>query len=72
MIWDIRVLDVNEAVIKKYGYTKEEFLKMTVKEIWPEEDYLFFEGVHSFNQYKNNFKKKILKTSEKKSRHNKC
>jgi PAS domain S-box-containing protein len=34
-------LDVNEAVIKKYGYSKEEFLKMTIKEIWPEEDYLF-------------------------------
>jgi hypothetical protein len=31
MIWDIRVLDVNEAVIKKYVYTKKEFfLKITV------------------------------------------
>jgi PAS domain S-box-containing protein len=59
-------LDVNEAVIKKYGYTKEEFLKMTVKEIWPEEDYpLFDEGVHSFDQYKNNFKKRYLRHQKK-------
>jgi PAS domain S-box-containing protein len=59
-------LDVNEAGIRKYGYTKEEFLKMTIKEIWPEEDYpLFDEGVHSFNQYKNNFKKRYLRHQKK-------
>ncbi|WP_163411352.1 PAS domain S-box protein [Flavobacterium ajazii] len=29
---------VNEAAVRKYGYTKEEFLKMSIKDIRPEED----------------------------------
>lgn len=59
-------LDVNEAAIKNYGYTKDEFLEMTVKEIWPVEDYpVFDEGVHSFSQYKENFKKKYLRHQKK-------
>jgi PAS domain S-box-containing protein len=31
-------LNVNNAAVKKYGYSKEEFLKMTIKEIRPPED----------------------------------
>ncbi|MEZ7506195.1 PAS domain S-box protein [Flavobacterium sp. Arc2] len=59
-------LDVNEAVIKKYGYTKQEFLKMTVKDIWPEEDYpIFDEGVNSFSQYRDSFKKRYLRHKKK-------
>lgn len=34
----LRFLDVNNAAIKHYGYTKEEFLKMTIKEIRPKDD----------------------------------
>lgn len=33
-----KFLDVNDAAIKKYGYTKEEFLSMTIKDIRPKED----------------------------------
>jgi PAS domain S-box-containing protein len=33
-----RFLDVNEAAIRHYGYTKEEFLRMTIKDIRPAED----------------------------------
>lgn len=59
-------LDVNDAAIKNYGYAKEEFLKMTVKEIWPVEDYpLFDEEVNSFSQYKDNFNKKYLRHQKK-------
>lgn len=59
-------LDVNDAAIKNYGYSKEEFLKMTVKEIWPVEDYpLFDEEVNSFSQYKDNFNKKYLRHQKK-------
>ena len=59
-------LDVNDAAIKKYGYTKEEFLKMTIKEIWPVEDYpIFDQGVYSFDQYKENFKKRYLRHQKK-------
>jgi PAS domain S-box-containing protein len=50
-------LDVNEAVIKRNGYSKEEFLKMTIKEIWPEEDYPILTKENSFSQYRDNFKK---------------
>lgn len=59
-------LDVNEAAIKKFGYTKEEFLKMTIKEIWPVEDYPIFDaGVNSFSQYRDNFKKRYLRHQKK-------
>lgn len=40
-IYDLKYLKfwrVNEAAVRKYGYTKEEFLKMTIKDIRPEED----------------------------------
>jgi len=59
-------LDVNDAAIKNYGYSKEEFLKMTIKNIWPVEDYpIFDEGVNSFSQYKENFNKKYLRHQKK-------
>ncbi|PBQ32665.1 hypothetical protein CNR22_13080 [Sphingobacteriaceae bacterium] len=31
-------LDVNAAACRHYGYTREEFLAMTIKELWPAED----------------------------------
>lgn len=31
-------LEVNEAAVTNYGYSKDEFLKMTIKDIRPEED----------------------------------
>jgi PAS domain S-box-containing protein len=34
----LRFLDVNEAAIQLYGYSREEFLNMTIKDIRPEED----------------------------------
>ncbi|MDD5361424.1 MAG: PAS domain S-box protein [Ignavibacteria bacterium] len=34
----LRFLEVNEAAVSHYGYTREEFLKMTLKDIRPEED----------------------------------
>ena len=34
----LRFLEVNEAAIKHYGYTLEEFLSMTLNDIRPEED----------------------------------
>lgn len=33
-----RFLDVNDAAIKHYGYTREEFLSMTIKDIRPPEE----------------------------------
>jgi len=34
----LRFLDVNEAAINHYGYTREEFLVLTIKDIRPKED----------------------------------
>ncbi len=34
----LKFLNVNEAAIKHYGYTREEFLSMTIREIRPVED----------------------------------
>ncbi len=41
-IYDLETLDfleVNEAAILKYGYSREQFLQMTLKDIRPEEDH---------------------------------
>jgi PAS domain S-box-containing protein len=34
----LRILDVNRAAVNKYGYTREEFLTMTLKDIRPPDD----------------------------------
>jgi PAS domain S-box-containing protein len=59
-------LDINEAAIKKYGYKKEEFLKMTIREIRPEEDYpLFDEVIQSFSHYRDSSEKKHFRHEKK-------
>jgi len=35
---DLRIIDVNEAAIKQYGYSREEFLQLSTKQLRPEED----------------------------------
>jgi len=43
-IYDVETLEfleVNEAAVKQYGYSRSEFLKMTVKQIRPQEDVPF-------------------------------
>jgi PAS domain S-box-containing protein len=40
-VYDTRtfqILDVNEAATQRYGYTREEFLELTIKDLRPEED----------------------------------
>lgn len=64
----LRFLDVNDSAIKHYGYTEEEFLSMTIKDIRPKEEVpkleqvlkksynkerFFFQGVYK-HQKKNN------------------
>lgn len=34
----LRFIDVNEAAVSHYGYTRDEFLSMTIKDIRPKED----------------------------------
>ncbi|MBA4196272.1 MAG: hypothetical protein C0459_01840 [Chitinophaga sp.] len=46
-------LDVNDAALKQYGYTKKEFLKLTAKDIRPKEDVdKFINQDHSPSIYK--------------------
>jgi two-component system, cell cycle sensor histidine kinase and response regulator CckA len=35
---NLRILDVNEAAVQKYGWSREEFLAMTIEDIRPPED----------------------------------
>jgi PAS domain S-box-containing protein len=42
---NLRFLDVNQAAVAKYGYTREEFLDRTMKDIWLEEDHPHLAGV---------------------------
>lgn len=34
----LRFMDVNNAAVEKYGYSKEEFLRMTIRDIRPDEE----------------------------------
>lgn len=35
----LHFVEVNDAAISKYGYTRNEYLKMTIKDIRPPEDH---------------------------------
>src|SRR5579859_5762291 len=40
-VYDVRtlqILDVNESAIQRYGYSRPEFLALTIKDLRPEED----------------------------------
>ena len=40
-VWDpatLRFLAVNETMVESYGWSRAEFLEMTLEQIWPEED----------------------------------
>lgn len=41
VIWDfetLRIIDCNEEALLKYGYSREEFLQLTIRDIRPDED----------------------------------
>lgn len=59
----LRFLDVNQAAIEHYGYSKKEFLAMTLKDIRPEEDIPILEEAvnavrKSTEYYRNSFRHK--------------
>ncbi|MGV8880051.1 MAG: PAS domain S-box protein [Sphingobacteriaceae bacterium] len=41
----LRFLDVNEAAVNHYGYSVDEFLMMTIKDIRPEEDFDLLDNI---------------------------
>lgn len=68
-IESLEFLDINKAAQKHYGYTEEEFLEMTIREIRPKEDIPLFEEqlnkMHSNPfQYMNGIFRHIKKSGE--------
>jgi len=51
----LRFLDVNDAAIKNYGYSRKEFMNITVKDIRPVDDMELFDKVLNENKKKNHF-----------------
>ena len=57
---ELRFIDVNDAAIKQYGYSRDEFLNLTAKDIRPQEDWQPFldtiekskEGINDFGIWK--------------------
>ncbi|RVT98176.1 PAS domain-containing sensor histidine kinase [Mucilaginibacter limnophilus] len=39
----LQILEVNDAAVKRYGYTREEFIGKSIKELRPPEDIVFLE-----------------------------
>ena len=68
-IYDIdtlRFLEVNEAAIRHYGYSREDFLSMTIKEIRPEDTIRKFElAMENVHRYKERFTNKRYKHLKK-------
>lgn len=61
LIFDLETLsflEVNNAAIKHYGFTRDEFLSMTVKDIRPPED------MASFREYLNNTREQLVLAGE--------
>jgi PAS domain S-box-containing protein len=52
-----KFLNVNDAAIRHYGYSREEFLNMTILDIRPKEDIPILKNVLNQAQEKNSFKK---------------
>lgn len=50
----LRFLDVNDAALKHYGYSRDEFLSMTIKDIRPPEDiHVLLEDISKINKGSN-------------------
>ncbi len=62
-----RFLDVNEAALTLYGYTRDEFLSMEVKDLRPEEEFIHMEAAFKAAKKQKNVFKGVF-THHKKNR----
>ncbi|MDP2415299.1 PAS domain S-box protein [Daejeonella sp.] len=61
-----RFLKVNDAAVRNYGYTKNEFLSMTIKDIRPEEDIpIVEEAVNFYKEFDKRFAKAVYRHKRK-------
>ena len=63
----LEFLDVNQAAILHYGYTKEEFLSMTIRDIRPAEEMNILDKILDSSKPRANFVKQGIFTHYKKS-----
>ena len=67
IIWDIndlKIIEVNETAVQLYGYKREEFLRLTIPDIHPKEESIFF--LELFQEVKDDsFIKKTLQRHHK-------
>jgi PAS domain S-box-containing protein len=61
----LQFLDVNNAAIKHYGYSKDEFLEMTIKDIRPAEDVKPLQKILKYNLKNNVFTPKLVRHLKK-------
>lgn len=65
-IQSMRILDVNDAALSHYGYSKEEFLSMTIKQLRPKEEVPKLISAHSdIDQKSGNIRFGIFKHQKK-------
>ncbi len=67
-IWDwetLAIVDCNVEALMKYGYTREEFLKLTIKDIRPEEDIPLIEAVAQDEEFHGQIHKKTWRHKKK-------
>jgi PAS domain S-box-containing protein len=61
----LRFLDVNEAAIVHYQYSREEFMHMTIKDVRPEEDVKFLDEILCANVSLGSFNKSTVRHKTK-------
>jgi PAS domain S-box-containing protein len=67
-LWDfesLRIIDCNEAACNKYGYTRDEFLKLTIKDLRPPEDIPLIEDAVKSEAAYNEHRKKLWRHKKK-------
>ncbi|WP_301927798.1 PAS domain S-box protein [Ferruginibacter sp.] len=68
IIWDfetLQIIDCNEEALLKYGFTRTEFLQLTIKDLRPEEDIPLIEAAVKSEQYYGTIHKKIWRHKKK-------
>lgn len=67
-LWDfetLQIIDCNEEALMKYGYTRSEFLNLTIKELRPLEDIPFIEDVVKSEEVYANTHRKVWRHRKK-------
>ncbi|MGK7391965.1 MAG: PAS domain S-box protein [Candidatus Cyclobacteriaceae bacterium M2_1C_046] len=61
----LKFLNINQAAIEHYGYTREEFLNMTIKDIRPEQDIPYLEKALEIQERQTSYNAGVFKHLKK-------